>query len=80
MGIVGGMLAFRCSHFSNHVLYCSNATGTACNMQVIGEEQNSIGLAITPCAGHVFPNNYEKGPTNTPCTQTAKVIAVPDED
>jgi len=76
VSIVSGALAFR--PFTDHKLYCNNATSTACNVEFDGEEVNSQGTAITPCVGQPAPTTYETSPTTSACTQTAKVIAVTD--
>jgi len=77
VSIVGGALAFKPR--TSHALFCNNSTSTACNVEVDGEEVNPVGTAITPCAGKPSSSTYETSATTSACTQTAKVIAVPND-
>jgi len=78
VSIASGALAFR-PHL-NHQLFCNNATSTACNVVVNGEMVSTMGVSITPCAGHPTPTNYETVSTTAACTQSDKVVAVSNDN
>lgn len=78
LALVGGALAFKGKTFTNHKIFCNDASTGFCTVEVDGiKQQGTGGTAVTPCTGFTDPTKYElTSHSAAACTLTARVVSV----